>query len=237
MKLQGEYTFDAPQDIVWEALQDPNVLGSVLPGGQGFEAVPDTENEYVGQLNIKVGPVNGKFDGKIQLSDINPPDSYTVAVDGSGAPGFVKGEGSLRLEPRGEQTWMEYSGEANVGGKIASVGQRLIDTSAKSIIRQALAALNEYLKVQVAQRAAEQAAPPVAAVSDTTDEDDTAPAPAAPANAAPPVPEYKPPSQTTLAMNVAKDVWNDMVPAQAQPFVIGGGIAIIALILWLIFGH
>src|SRR5215813_4436523 len=126
MDIAGDYTFDAPQPLVWDALQDPNVLGAVMPGGKGFEQTGD--NQYKGLLEVKVGPVQGMFQGEIRLSDIVPPEHYHIDVDGKGAPGFVKASGQMRLEARNGQTFMEYSGQAQVGGRIASVGQRLIDS-------------------------------------------------------------------------------------------------------------
>src|SRR5690349_14482586 len=134
MEVAGDYTFDAPQELVWKSLLDPNVLGSVMPGGKGFEQTG--EDEFSGILEVKVGPVQGTFQGKIKLSDIKAPESYQIEVDGKGSTGFVKATGKMRLEPRGQQTFMEYSGQAQVGGRIASVGQRLIDSAARSIIRQ-----------------------------------------------------------------------------------------------------
>lgn len=220
MIVEGEYTFDAPQDLVWQALQDPDVLSSAMPGGEGFTAVG--ENEYEGNLNVKVGPVQGKFKGNIKLTDIVAPESYTMQVDGKGAPGFVKAVGSLKLTPDGERTHIAYHGDAQVGGRIASVGQRLLDTSAKSIIRQSLDGLNEYLKVQVAARAAAEAA---GASKEEIAE----------AVAQAEVPTYTPPSQTSVAMNVAKDVAGDLVPPKYRPLVIGGVVLLVLLILYLIF--
>ena len=168
MDLAGEYTFDAPQDLVWQAVRDPDVLGSVMPGGEGVVEIG--ENEYETKLKIKVGPVQGKFKGKIKLSNIEAPNSYDIAVDGKGAPGFVKATGNLHLTAQGEQTLCTYSGKARVGGRIASVGQRLLDASAKAIVNQSLDALNAYLKVQVERRAIEAAAaaaPPPPAASET----------------------------------------------------------------------
>ena len=149
MDIAGEYTFDAPQALVWEALQDPNVLGSVLPGGQAFEQVG--ENEYAGTLKVKVGPVQGKFKGKIVLENIVEPTSYTMNVDGKGQPGFVKASGDVVLaenEEDANKTTMSYVGKAHIGGRLASVGQRLMDSSAKAIIRQTLEGLNEYLSAK-----------------------------------------------------------------------------------------
>jgi carbon monoxide dehydrogenase subunit G len=220
MKLDGEYTFDAPQDLVWNALRDPDVLGSVLPGGEGIAEVG--ENEYEGDLKIKVGPVQGKFKGNIKLLEIVPPESYRMEVDGKGAPGFVKASGNIKLTGQGDQTHMVYEGDAQVGGRIASVGQRLMDTSAKAIIRQTLEALNDYLKVQAATQAVARAAnAPEEAVA------------AAVAKA--PVPEYVPPSQAQLAANVAKDVANDLIPAKYRPLLIAAAAIIVVLILLAIF--
>jgi carbon monoxide dehydrogenase subunit G len=220
MEISGDYVFDAPQEIVWKALQDPNVLGAVMPGGQKFEQVG--EKQYAGALLIKVGPVQGTFQGEIKLSNINPPESYEIAVDGKGAPGFVKASGSLRLEPRNSQTYMQYSGQAQIGGRIASVGQRLLDTSARSIIRQSLEALNEYLKVQVAQQG-------VALASDVSTAGNTAITPPSVTSL-----EYKPPSQMALVFRVARDVFNEIVPARYQWLLAGSVIAVIVIIIWLI---
>ncbi|MBK8899691.1 MAG: carbon monoxide dehydrogenase subunit G [Anaerolineaceae bacterium] len=221
MDISGEYTFDAPQELVWQALQDPDVLASVMPGGEGFEEVG--ENEYQGNLKIKVGPVQGKFTGNIKLTDITPQESYRMDVDGKGAPGFVKATGGLKLIPLGQQTHMNYEGSAQVGGRIASVGQRLMDSSAKSIIRQSLEGLNAYLQSQVA---AQQAAYPDEEMAEASEDGgETA------VSTSPPAPAYKPPSQTEVAMNVAKDVARDILPAQYWPYLIG----IVVLLIILLF--
>lgn len=228
MELAGDYVFDAPQQMVWDALLDPNVLGSIMPGGKGFEQIG--ENQYNGVLEVKVGPVQGAFQGKITLSDIQAPESYKIEVDGKGAPGFVKANGGLRLETRESQTFMEYSGQAQVGGRIASVGQRLLDSAARSIVRQSLDALNEYLKVQAAQQPQTPAAPAeTASVSEPTA---AAPEPTMKLSHTVVIPEYKPPTQTSLAVNVARDVLNDIIPAKYQPYLLGVVIGIILLLIW-----
>lgn len=238
MEVAGDYTFDAPQDMVWDALRDPNVLGSVMPGGKGFEQT--AENQYSGTLEVKVGPVQGTFQGQIKLSDLVPPQSYKIEVDGKGATGFVKATGSLLLEPHDAQTSMKYSGQAQVGGRIASVGQRLIDSAARSIIRQSLEAMNAYLKAQVALKPAAAIAEPelvaVAAQAAAAGvETPKTAAVAASASTPPPAPApYKAPSQTALAFNIARDVFNDMVPKQYQPLLIMGVMVVIVLIIWLI---
>ncbi len=219
MDVGGEYTFDAPQETVWRALQDPAVLASVMPGGEEFKEVG--ENEFEGRLNIRIGPVMGKFSGNIKLSDIVEPSSYTMSVEGKGVPGFVKATGRLQLIGQNETTHMTYEGTAQIGGRIASVGQRLLDATAKSIIRQSLEGLNDYLIVQESTHVAVQA---VGASEEEASE----------VQVEAPVSGYKPPSQASVAMNVAKDVAGSLVPLQYRPIVIGLFAVIIVVILFLI---
>jgi carbon monoxide dehydrogenase subunit G len=215
MKVAGEYTFDAPQEMVWAALQDPQVLASIMPGCEKLESVGD--NEYEGALKIKVGPVQGDFQGKVKLEDINPPQSYSMTVNGKGAPGFVNGQGGLKLTAQGDQTLMEYEGDAQVGGRIASVGQRLLDSSARSIIKQSLEGLNEVMKARVAAQGIE---------TGESGEPDAAPLPP---------PKVKAPSQLGFATNVAQDVASDLIPPKYRPILIVGGIVLLVVILYLVF--
>lgn len=180
MKISGEYLFDAPRQQVWEALLDPEVLASVLPGCEKLELVG--ENEYEGALNIKVGPVQGEFMGKVKLEDLQPPESYTMQVDGRGAPGFVKATGNLELEPDGDRTRVTYEGDAQVGGRLASVGQRLVESSAKAIIKQSLDGLNESVQARANPSESGEARASQA------------------------------PSQTGFAAGVARDVAVDLIP-------------------------
>lgn len=146
--LEGSYSFAAPQEIVWDAVQDPNVLSRVLPGCERLEQIG--ENEYEGEINIRVGPVQGNFAGTVRLSDIQPPNSYTLELEGQGRPGYVKGAGELRLESDDDgTTTLHYSGEAQLSGRIASVGQRLMDSSARSITRQGLESLDKQIQVRL----------------------------------------------------------------------------------------
>jgi hypothetical protein len=227
--IAGDFMFDAPQKLVWESIQDPAVLGSVMPGGEDFTQVGD--NEYTGALKVKVGVVQGRFNAQIKLSDIVAPNSYQIAVDGKGAPGFVKATGGIKLEPRGEaQTYMEYAGSAQIGGRIASVGQRLLDTTARSIIRQSLEGLNEYLKVKATQQAQPQPAISEAAGAGNI----LPPMPSVSLPAPSPVPEYKPPSQIQVGLNVARDVLNAYIPPPAQPLVLLGIVAVVIGIILLL---
>jgi carbon monoxide dehydrogenase subunit G len=145
VKLAGDYKFEAPVAEVWKALLDPVVLAAVMPGCEKLELV---DGAYVGELNIKVGPVQGKFQGKVILLDVEEEQGYTMTVDGRGAPGFVKAKATVKLTPAGEETTMEYDADAQVGGRIASVGQRLIDSSAKAIIKESLEGLNANVKAR-----------------------------------------------------------------------------------------
>jgi len=221
MKVAGDYMFDAPQRVVWDGLQDPAVLKATLPGCDHLDLVG--ENEYDAVLNIKIGPVQGKFKGKVKLEDIDEPNSYTMKISGQGAPGFVKATAGVSLSSVGDQTKMAYDSDAQVGGRIASVGQRLLDSSAKAIIKQSLEALNENMKV----RAAAAAGPSKPEVADA----DASEA-AAPASEPPPVVEVAAPSQAEFAANVAKEVAKDLIP---KPVLIGGILAILALLAWLLF--
>ena len=154
MKLAGDYKFEAPPADVWKALLDPEVLAAVMPGCEKLELVDDA---YVGELNIKVGPVQGKFQGKVTLSDVDEEKGYTMTVDGRGQPGFVKAKADVRLSPEGADTRMEYDADAQVGGRIASVGQRLIDSSARAIIKESLEGLNANVRARTAAAEGEKA--------------------------------------------------------------------------------
>lgn len=207
MKIMGDYTFEAPRDLVWEALNDPTVLAKIMPGCE--KLVQTADNEYEGALKIKVGPVQGTFQGKIKLSDIKAPESYHMLVDGQGAPGFVKGEGNANLTEQDGKTLLHYAGDAQVGGRIASVGQRLIESSAKSIINQSLNGLHEYIKAKTQAIAAAQVAADTAADATKTEEEAAAVEP----------PKITPLSQQQMAATVAKDVFYDLVPAERRPLV------------------
>lgn len=145
MKLAGDYRFNAPASDVWKALLDPVVLAAVMPGCEKLELI---DGAYVGELNIKVGPVQGKFQGKVVLADVVEEQGYTMTVDGRGAPGFVKAKAAVKLTPEGPETLMVYDADAQVGGRIASVGQRLIDSSARAIIKESLEGLNANVKAR-----------------------------------------------------------------------------------------
>jgi len=148
MKLQGEYRFDGPREQVWELMRDPEALAAALPGTQSLEQVG--ENEYAGKMHVRVGPVSGVCSGRVKISDEVPPERYTLPVDGRGAPGFARGTGRVQLEAQEDgTTLLRYEGDLQVGGKLASVGQRLLDSVSKSMTRQGLESLNNVLQARL----------------------------------------------------------------------------------------
>lgn len=183
MKLAGDYLFDATVPEVWSALFDPVILAAVMPGCEKLDLV---EGQYVGEIKVKVGPIQGKFTGKVDLNDKIEPESYTMVVDGRGAPGFVKATAAVKLTAEGERTRVFYDTDAQIGGKIASVGQRLIEASARAIVAQSLEGLHANIKLRAAayREAAAKlpAAAPASAVPEAAASEPAAPA-AAPAAA------------------------------------------------------
>ena len=149
MKINGEYTFDGPREEVWKMLRDPDMLVQALPGTKSLKQTG--ENEYQGELQVRIGPIAGSFGGKLTISNEKPMESLTLTVEGTGKIGFVKGSGDVVfVDIGGSKTTIKYSGEIQIGGKVASVGQRLFDTVSKSMIDQGLGKLNEILKQRVA---------------------------------------------------------------------------------------
>ena len=162
MKLEGDYLFEATVPEVWSALFDPVILAAVMPGCEKLELV---DGHYVGEIKVKVGPIQGKFTGKVDLKDKVEPESYTMIVDGRGAPGFVKATAAVKLAAEGNGTRVSYDTDAQVGGKIASVGQRLLEASARAIVAQSLEGLHTNIKLRAAAyraAATKQAAAPSA---------------------------------------------------------------------------
>ena len=150
MKLDGEYTFNGPREEVWKLLRDPDVLVTALPGTKTLKQIG--ENEYEGELQVHIGPIGGTFSGRLTISKETPPEKVTLSVEGRGKIGFVKGSGDVTLASLGAaSTMMHYSGEIQIGGRVASVGQRLFDTVSKSMIEQGLDKLNGTLKARHTQ--------------------------------------------------------------------------------------
>jgi carbon monoxide dehydrogenase subunit G len=161
LKIEGEHRFETPRPAVFAACLDPEVLANTLPGCEKLE--PVGENTFAGRLSFKVGPVQGIFEGRVELSEIDPPNGYTMRLEGKGAPGFVNGKGRLDLtDADGGGTLLRYDIDAQVGGRIAGVGQRLLDSSAKVITRQALEGLDREIKRRAEASGARTATEPLA---------------------------------------------------------------------------
>jgi len=175
VKIEGEYIFNGPREEVWKIVRDPEVLATALPGAKSLDQVGD--NEYQAEMNVRIGPVTGVFSGHLVVSNETPPESCTLTVDGKGGPGFASGTGDVVLKEQSDgTTLMTYQGEMQIGGKLAGVGQRLIDTASKSMIRQGLEALNMALVARVAAKSGVDAG------------------------------DYKPPSESQFMAAVAKDM-------------------------------
>lgn len=146
MDMQGERVLAVTREQAWAALNDPEVLKLCIPGCEKIEATG--EHAYAVTNALKIGPVSAKFNGKIQLSDVNPPESYTLGFEGQGgAAGFGKGQAQVRLAPQGEgHCQLSYNVNAQVGGKIAQVGQRLIDGVARSMAEDFFRKFDEELQ-------------------------------------------------------------------------------------------
>ncbi len=150
MKLEGEYTFDGPREDLWELVRDPEVLATCLPGTQRVQKTGD--NEYAGEIRVHIGPISGAFAGLLFVTNEVPPISCTLTVEGKGKVGFLKGVGNIDMIDHGQsKTLMKYTGEVQIGGKVASVGQRLFDTVSKGMIRQGLDKLNETLRARISK--------------------------------------------------------------------------------------
>jgi len=132
MEMTGEYRIPAPRETVWAALNDPVVLQSCIPGCESLER--GAENEFKATVRTKIGPVSARFSGKVTLSDFDPPKSYRISGEGQGgAAGFAKGGAVVALEEDGAGTILRYTADAQVGGKLAQIGSRLIDGTAKKL--------------------------------------------------------------------------------------------------------
>ena len=131
MKLSGSYQIKLEKQKVWEALNDPEILKKSIPGCEEFTKNSDTE--FTATATNKIGPFNASFTGDIELTDLNPPNSYKITGSGNSPVGFASGEATVKLEDNEKGTNLIYEVEANVGGKIAQVGSRLIDMTAKKM--------------------------------------------------------------------------------------------------------
>ena len=152
MELTGQQLIPLPQDATWQALNDPEILKACITGCEVFEKSAD--NEYQLTMTTRIGPVSARFKGVMTLKDVDPPHGYTMTFEGQGGvAGFAKGEATVKLEPEGDSTRLEYAAKAMVGGKIAQLGARLIDGVARKLSNDFFTAFN----ARVSNRGAEQA--------------------------------------------------------------------------------
>ena len=184
MDMSGEYRIPAARETVWRALNDPDILKQCIPGCETVDKVSDTE--FTARVAIAVGPVKAKFNGKVTLADLQPPESYTISGEGQGGvAGFGKGSATVRLETEAPTTTLlRYTAQASVGGKLAQIGTRLVDATARKLADEFFGRFATVVAAPAAPAAAEAAAPAqapspapsVGAVSPET------PAPATPAS-------------------------------------------------------
>ena len=150
MDLTGEERIMAPRDVVWAALNDPEILKQCIPGCQSLEMKSPTELAAV--VKIKIGPVSATFNGEVTLSNINAPESYTISGEGKGGiAGFAKGGADVVLKEDGGETILQYEAKAQVGGKIAQLGARLIDSTSTKLAQQFFSDFNAAVSVAAAE--------------------------------------------------------------------------------------
>lgn len=143
MKVSGSYTINAPRERLWQSLNDPAFLKACLPGCESLEASgPD---QYQAMLTVGIAAVKGKYTGSVTLSEKEPPQRFKMRVEGKGTGGFMQGTGLLELSEDPQGTKVAYEGDVQVGGPIASVGQRLLDGAAKMMVGQFFTCVNAQL--------------------------------------------------------------------------------------------
>lgn len=144
MIVEGTYPLPGTPAVIWDLLMDPEVLAKAMPGTK--QLVRTAADRYEGIMRIGIGPITAaEFDLVILLTEVLPPRSYAMQIDGKGRAGFTRGTAKVELVPDGAGTIMHYGAELQVGGKIAAVGQRLLDSVSKLMTRQGLEALNREL--------------------------------------------------------------------------------------------
>jgi carbon monoxide dehydrogenase subunit G len=143
MVIEGEERIEAPIETVWKALNDPEILKDCIPGCQELEK--KSETEFAAVVSLKIGPINAKFNGAVELSNLNPPYSYTISGGGKGGvAGFAKGSADVELKEDGAgATILTYKANAEVGGKMAQLGSRLVQSTSKKLASQFFSDFNE----------------------------------------------------------------------------------------------
>lgn len=214
MDMNGEFQIAAPRQRVWEALNDPEVLRQCIPGCE--EIVKLSDVEWTAKVTAKVGPVKAKFAGKVTLSDLDPPNGYTITGEGTGgAAGFAKGGAAVKLTDQAAGTLLTYTVKAQVGGKLAQIGSRLIDGASRKLADEFFAGFASMLNAP----AADETATAVAAPSQAPTAADAAifvPPAAAPAAAPPPTEQPR---------------------GRLSPFIWVPGLVIVIVVILLAFTH
>ncbi len=135
MKITGETLIPAPREVVWRALNDPEILKQAIPGCESLEQT--AENSFKATVSSRIGPIAARFNGAVRLSDLDPPNSYTLTGEGSGgAAGAAKGVAKVRLEPGEGGTRLLYDVDAQISGKLAQIGSRVVEAAAKMLAGQ-----------------------------------------------------------------------------------------------------
>jgi uncharacterized protein len=159
MELTGERLIPADVARTWSALNDPDTLKACIPGCESLTRTGDNSFESV--MAVKIGPVNARFKGKVNLTNVQPPTAYTLNFDGQGGgAGFGKGSADVALSPEGDATRLRFNAKAQVGGKMAQVGSRLIDATAQKLAEQFFSAFEAQLSPPGAAATATPAKPP-----------------------------------------------------------------------------
>jgi len=161
MEMTGEQRIGAPVEVVWRGLNDPEILRGCIPGCQSLEVVG--ENRFRAAATIKVGPISARFGGEVQLSDLDPPNGYRITGEGSGGvAGSAKGGARVSLTPDGDGTLLRYTADAEVNGRLAQLGGKLIDATAKQLAGMFFARFSEKVSAMATQSASAAAAAPAA---------------------------------------------------------------------------
>jgi uncharacterized protein len=158
MKIEGSHAIKAPRDLLYQLMIDPEILRRCVPGLQSLEAAGD--DYYKMTLKAGVGSIKGVFTGSIKLEEMREPEHYKMIVDAKGPAGFLKGEGLIGLTEQGEETLVYYTGETSVGGTIAGVGQRMVQSTAKMMAGQFFSAIEAEAVAVVKAEEADQYTPP-----------------------------------------------------------------------------
>ena len=236
MDMTGERRIPAPRQTVWEALNDPEVLKVSIPGCESLERLEGDQMKATAA--VKVGPMSARFSGKVHLTDIDPPNGYRISGEGQGGPaGFAKGGANVALKDDGSDTLLSYQVNAQVGGKLAQLGARLIDATAKQMADQFFDRFSRQVQAQYQ--------PPTPAAAASTPVDAASPSPpAGAASASPPAGAASPSVRTASPPVVARplqpaaiSIWS-LIPREpfGLPIAAWIGSAVFAFMVLLMLG-